>query len=69
MVEGIGAQHAEGVDGSVMAEPAALEDLARQALDGDRNALERLVSHLAAAADALARRPCPVVVRMLAALP
>ena len=29
-----------------MAEPSALEDLARQAVDGDRDALERLVSHL-----------------------
>ncbi len=29
-----------------MAEPSALEDLARQAVDGDRDALERLVSYL-----------------------
>ena len=29
-----------------MAESSALEDLARQAVDGDRDALERLVSHL-----------------------
>ena len=37
---------AEIVDGRSMTQPVALEDLARQALDGDRNAVEQLVRDL-----------------------
>ena len=41
------ARHAEVTDGRLMmAEPLALEDLARQALDGDRDALDHLVRDL-----------------------